>query len=65
MCHFTDLEQAMPSETVCRDYVHQLAEAETSRIQQIVQGKKVLLIIDKSEFGKKFLNILVDNIETP
>ena len=47
----------MPSETVCRDYVHQLAEAETSRIQ---------LIVDESEFdNKKFLNILVDNIETP
>ena len=56
----------MPSETVCRDYVHQLAEAETSCIQQIIQGKKVFLIVDESEFSnKKFLNILVGNIETP
>ena len=55
----------MPSETVCRDYAHQLAEAETSRIQQIIQGKKVFLIVDESEFdNKKFLNILVVNIET-
>ena len=56
----------MASDTVCRDYVHQLAEAETSRIQQIIQGKKVFLIVDESEFdNKKFLNILVGNIETP
>ena len=46
--------------------VHQLSEAETSHIQQIIQGKKVFLIVDESEFdNKKFLNILVGNIETP
>ena len=47
---FADLGQAVPSETVCRDYVHELAEAETSHIQQRIQGKKVFLIVDESEF---------------
>ena len=62
MSLFADLGQAVPSETVCRDYVHQLDETETSRIQQIIQGKKVT----KSKFdNNKFLNILVGNIETP
>ena len=50
---FADLGQAVPWETVCRDYVHQLAETETRCIQQITRDKKALLIVDESEFDNK------------
>ena len=60
---FATWGQTVPSETVCQDFIHQLAEAETSRIQQIIQGKKVFFIVDENEFGnKKLLDILVGNI---
>ena len=39
---FANLGQAVPSETVCRDHIHQLAEVKSNR-KLIIQSKKVIL----------------------
>ena len=63
---FTDLGQAVPSETMCREHVHELAESEQGRIKELLMDKKVFLVVDKSEIDKKkYLNVLVGDINVP
>ena len=63
---FTDLGQAVPSETMCREHVHELAESEQGRIKELLMDKKVFLVVDESEIDKKkYLNVLVGDINVP
>ena len=50
---FTDLGQAVPSETMCREHVHELAESEQGRIKELLMDKKAFLVVDESEIDKK------------
>ena len=50
---FTDLVQAVPSETMCREHVRELAESEQGRIKELLMDKKVFLVVDESEIDKK------------
>ena len=50
---FTDLSQAVPSETMCREHVHELAESEQGHIKELFMDKKVFLVVDESEIDKK------------
>ena len=63
---FGNLGQAVPSESACREHVMLLADAEPSRIKQILKDKKVFMVVDESEVNKmKFLNVLVGDTEFP
>ena len=63
---FTDLGQAVPSKTMCREHVHELAESEQGHIKELLMDKKIFLVVDKSEIDKKkYLNVLVGDINVP
>ena len=46
---FENLDQKMPSETVCRDYVKTLANNEQDHLKYLVKNKCIFIVIDESE----------------
>ena len=58
---FTDLGQAVPSESACLAHVETL-----DRIKKKLTGKDIFMILDKSEVSKnKYVNALVGNTTEP
>ena len=61
---FENLDQKMPSETVCRDYVKTLANNEQDCLKYLVKDKCIFIVIDESEVDKtKFINVIVGDID--
>ena len=57
---FTDLGQAVPSETMCREHVHELAESEQGRIKELLMDKKVFLVVDVGDIDVPEKTYLLD-----
>ena len=61
---FTDLGQAVPSESACRAHVQTLAEREMNRIKKKLTG--TFMVLDESEVSKdKYINVLVGDTTEP
>ena len=57
---FESLGKELPSETVARSIVTQLAERKENCIQETLQDKQIFVVIDETEInGQKFINCLV------
>ena len=63
---FTNLGQAVPSESVCRAHVETLAEQEMDNIKKKLAGKDIFMVVDESEVLKnKYINVLVGDADEP
>ena len=63
---FTDLGQAVPSESACRTHVATLAEQEMDRIKKKLAGKDIFMVLDESEvLNNKYINVLVGDAAEP
>ena len=63
---FRDIGHRLPSETTCRRTALQLSEDELTRIRNAVHDKQIFLIVDENTLsGTQYLNILMENLETP
>ncbi len=63
---FNSIGHPIPSETTCRNAMEQIYTDKYNSIKNLLENKKVFLIIDEtSHLDKKYFNILIGDIEMP
>lgn len=63
---FQFLGHTAPSVSCCRARVFDLATSEADRLKTLLTGKDLFMVIDESDVsGRKFVNVLVGDIEQP